>query len=987
MPGTKSLTTEYPELVDEWHPYKNGMLKPENVSPKSHKRIWWVGKCGHEWQSEVASRASGHGCPYCSGNRILSGFNDLSSLNPELASEWHPTKNGTLEPTQVTSTSHLRVWWLGKCGHEWEATVNHRAKSRGCPFCANRQVLEGYNDFPTTHSELAKEWHPSKNGDLKPETITAGSSLKVWWLGKCGHEWEAAVNSRASGRGCPICAGRQVLSGFNDLVTTNPDLAKEWHPKKNGDLQPNMVVAGAEKRVWWLCKNHHEWEASIKGRSKGNGCPICSGKKVLAGYNDLGSVRPDLAKEWNLKKNKGLTPEMVTEKSGKKVWWICYKGHEWEATIASRSDGRGCPVCNKETQTSFPEQAIYYYISRSYPEAINGDSEAIGIELDIYIPSLKYAVEYDGYHWHRNQKIEKKKNKLCAEKGIKLIRVREEGLPFYDDCICIRRNNRKAVDSLNEVIDTLLQYIPSASKEDVNVSRDETEILNEFVGKDKEKSLGIVSPELTQEWHPTRNGLLTPYSFSYGSKKRVWWLGKCGHEWQAAVVDRTVNGNGCPYCAGILVLKGFNDLRSVNPKLAAEWHPSKNGDLSPDKITSRSSRVVWWLGRCGHEWKASILNRSNGSGCPYCSGNKTLPGFNDFASSYPELAVEWDYDENQDLFPDMVTPKSNIKVGWVCRKGHKWKAKIEDRVHGNGCPVCAGRICLPGFNDLVTVRPELAQEWHPTKNGRLKPESLTKGSNKRVWWLGKCGHEWQAAINSRANGTGCPICSSTVVAEGVNDLSTCNPDLAKEWNYEKNGDLRPSMVMSQSNKKVWWVGQCGHEWQATIASRFNGNGCPICNGRLISSGINDLATINPELASEWHAQKNGDLLPTMVAKTSHKKVWWLGKCGHEWQDSIAHRYGGRGCPFCSNRRILVGFNDLATIKPNLAKEWDVEKNGSLKPQAVTAGSSKKVWWRGACGHVWQATIKNRANGTGCPVCKYTRARKQKEAQGDTDDNP
>lgn len=686
------------------------------------------------------------------------------------------------------------------------------------------------------------------------------------------------------------------------------------------------------------------------------------------------SVYPQLIREWHPVKNGKILPEEVAPKSGKKVWWLCDKGHEWEATIASRADGRGCPICNKERQTSFPEQAIFYYVSQVFPDAINGDVDTIGLELDIYIPSIKYAIEYDGYRWHHGKAVDEKKNELCINNGIKLIRVREEGLSFYDNCTCIKRTNRKEKESLNDVVVQILTIIGATNINEIDITRDETDILNLYIRKEKEKSFGTIYPDLSKEWHPTKNGFLSPYSFSCGSKRRVWWLGKCGHEWQAGIIDR-VNGNGCPFCSNRSLLKGYNDLATRNAQLAEEWSTSKNGALSPENVLFRSRKKVWWKGKCGHEWQATVVNRYKGSGCPFCSGNKVLRGFNDLRTVMPQIAEEWDYKENNGLLPEMVTSKSNRKVGWICAKGHTWKAKVFWRANGNGCPYCSGNKCMPGVNDINSANPELASEWHPSKNGDLTPKMVTKGSGKKVWWLGKCGHEWQATIGSRMSGKGCPICSSTCVVEGINDLSTLCPELASEWNYKNNKLLKPTMLMPQSNKKVWWLGKCGHEWCASIASRFNGNGCPVCNSKIIQKGVNDFANSNPELAKEWHPSKNGTLLPTEIARTSHKKVWWLGKCGHEWQDSVAHRYNGRKCPICANRKILIGFNDLAYLRPDLASEWDEVKNNPLTSQMVTMGSNKKVWWKGKCGHEWQATIKNRCNGTGCPLCKNLKVKK------------
>ena len=283
IPGVNDLATTHPELVAEWHPIKNGDLKPCDVLPGSPKKAWWLGSCGHEWEAAINARAMGSGCPYCCNRKLLVGFNDLATTHPKLAAQWHPTKNGDLKPTEVTASSVNKIWWLGSCGHVWEARIKSRAEGRGCLYCAGRKVLVGFNDLATKRPDLAAEWHPTKNGDLKPEDVTYGSGKKVWWLGSCGHEWEAAINRRAAGRGCLYCSSQKVLPGFNDLATKRPDLAAEWHPTKNGDLKPEDVTAGSSKKVWWKCKVcGHSWQAPPARRVVGAGCPVCAiGNRAL----------------------------------------------------------------------------------------------------------------------------------------------------------------------------------------------------------------------------------------------------------------------------------------------------------------------------------------------------------------------------------------------------------------------------------------------------------------------------------------------------------------------------------------------------------------------------------------------------------------------------------------------------------------------------------------------------------------------------------
>ena len=339
------------DLLNEWHPTKNAENTPHNIGYGSNKKVWWQCNKGHEWQASPNSRARGDSCPYCSNKKVLSGYNDLATTHPEIAKEWHPTKNSSIKPTMLTSGSNKKVWWKCKKGHEWEANVNNRARqNQGCPICSNKRVLQGYNDLATTHPEIAKEWHPTKNGDLNPTMVVAGSHQKVWWQCDKGHEWQAAVAWRYRGDKCPYCVNKKVLSGYNDLATTHPEIAKEWHPTKNGTLEPTDVIAGSEKKVWWLCDKGHEWQASLVNRTRQNqGCPFCSNRRVLQGYNDLATTHPEIAKEWHPTKNGELKPTMVTYGSKQKVWWQCDKGHEWETAISSRRNGgSGCPECHKK---------------------------------------------------------------------------------------------------------------------------------------------------------------------------------------------------------------------------------------------------------------------------------------------------------------------------------------------------------------------------------------------------------------------------------------------------------------------------------------------------------------------------------------------------------------------------------------------------------------------------------------------------------------
>lgn len=341
-----------PELLREWCATQNAPLTPEKISYGSKQSIWWKCEKGHEWQAMVYTRAGGgSGCPYCAGKKAWPGENDLASQRPDLAAQWHPTKNAGMTPQDVPFGSHHKAWWVCEKGHEWRAMVKSRAiGGTGCPVCVNRCLVRGENDLAATHPDLACQWHPTKNGALTPRDLGAGTLRKVWWRCDRGHEWKAAVSSRVGGVGCPVCAGKAVIPGENDLASLFPAIAEEWHPTRNGERTPEKLTPYSNRKVWWRCPRGHAYAAVVAARTTSHsGCPYCAGRRVLAGFNDLATLEPKVAAQWHSTLNGALTPEQVTAGSHKKVWWECPSGHIWKAVIYSRagpsSSKCGCPVC------------------------------------------------------------------------------------------------------------------------------------------------------------------------------------------------------------------------------------------------------------------------------------------------------------------------------------------------------------------------------------------------------------------------------------------------------------------------------------------------------------------------------------------------------------------------------------------------------------------------------------------------------------------
>lgn len=342
-PGETDLQTLRPDLAKEWD-YDKNSIDPSIIAVKSNRMVWWKCIHGHSWKAPVYSRSSGYGCPFCAGKRAISGQTDLATTNPHLLCEWDYEKNAD-GPESFTQYSHKMIWWKCLKGHSWQAPCYNRVKGNGCPYCAGKKAIFGETDLPTVCPELMKEWDYEKN-EIDPTTLTKYSNKNAWWLCSEGHSWQASCNYRNQGNGCPFCTGKRAIPGETDLPTTIPELMKEWDYKKNS-TDPKTLKKASNKKIWWRCSKGHSWQAQVSCRARGTGCPYCAGKKAIPGETDLPTVCPNLMDEWDYVKNT-VNPKTLTRASNKKIWWLCSKGHSWQAACGSRSkrNGTGCPYCS-----------------------------------------------------------------------------------------------------------------------------------------------------------------------------------------------------------------------------------------------------------------------------------------------------------------------------------------------------------------------------------------------------------------------------------------------------------------------------------------------------------------------------------------------------------------------------------------------------------------------------------------------------------------
>lgn len=700
-------------LAHTWD-FEMNMISPEEVTLYSNKKYYWKCNKGHaSYLTSPQKRMRNQGCPICSNHKIVAGINDFESNNIELMKEWSWDKNKQLGilPDAVSSKSGIKVWWkCVECQNEWQASlVNRVAKGSGCPYCANLKVKTGFNDLKSLNPTLAREWDYEKNGDLLPENIVATSDKKVWWkCPTCGNSWQNAPLRRKK-RGCPYCSNKAVACGYNDLETTNPELLDIWDYEKNKYFSPQNVVAGSEKKVYWLCEKKHSWKATINSVVGGNRCPYCSNKKVLEGYNDIATVAPWMLLEWNYEKNVGISPQKLTPGSEKRVWWICAKCNaEWKSIVYTRKAGQsGCPNCAREA----------------------------GIE-----------------------------KKLIANAKI--------------------------------------------------------------------NALFSKHPNLINEWDEEKNSDIDKSLISAASNKMVWWKCKEGHTWKAQICTRTLKGTGCPYCSHQKVIKGESDLETVYPRLAKEWDYEKNAPMKPSDYLAHGTQHVWWkCTECGFSWNAKINNRANGRGCPNCCDAGTSfieqaffyyikKSFSD-AKHREKVDGQFEY--------DIWIPSKRIGIEYDGAYYHQLEEATERELRKN---IWSEENSIR----LIRLREKPLKELTRCENLKCECDTWDKLEESINSLLIVLGVEKRDKISIKSDYE--EIVNNKKKLRLENAFGRDKPYLLAEWDDKRNAPLNPDYFTKGSQVKVWWKCNKGHEWQACIANRYKGTGCPFCFAERRSKGLN-----------------------------------------------------------------------------------------------------------------------------------------------------
>lgn len=295
-----NLAVCYPEIAKELSPsWDNSALE---LAPNSNLKVDWLcSACHQTWTMRIDYRTrNGFGCTVCSGRKIVAGINDLATLYPEVANEFDLALNAPVTPAEINYGSNTVYWWTSKtCGHTWPATVKGRTrknKEAGCRVCAGFYIVPGVNDLASQRPELIEEWDYEKN-TLDPQKISVFKNERAWWLcRKFKHSWDAPITHRSSGSGCPTCANKQVLIGFNDLLSRAPHLLPLWHSEKN-EFEPYELVYSSKRKIALKCNEGHEWTpAAKKTLNPHYNCRKCNG---TVAENEIEGFLKDLSEPYS----------------------------------------------------------------------------------------------------------------------------------------------------------------------------------------------------------------------------------------------------------------------------------------------------------------------------------------------------------------------------------------------------------------------------------------------------------------------------------------------------------------------------------------------------------------------------------------------------------------------------------------------------------------------------------------------------------------
>ncbi len=427
--------------------------------------------------------------------------------------------------------------------------------------------------------------------------------------------------------------------------------------------------------VLWKCDKGHTFRRTIynMGRMDSFRCPVCENYLLQIGENDLASQYPELAKEYNVKKNKSMPQEIIISSTNPDTWWTCAVGHEFQRAVSSRINRSAeCPVCNR---------TIVIKNVNDFQHAYPAIEDVWDYEQNERTPDRISDRCNDKFH-------------LKCNKGHRYVAVLST--LKSNDFKCLVCSNKMIQIGVNSLVDT------------------------DFL--------------LSQEFSP--NEERRPIEFAkISAYSPLWKCTVCNNDYHWPIKDRELGDTSYPFCNNRYTKLGVNSLLDTDEELAREYATDNEYDVM--RVNKGSKTWVYWIcPDCHGRYGAYVNEREVGDdSCPYCKNERALEDFNSLADTHELLIKEWSV--NNKRKPTEFLKKNIYTALWNCPTCHgEYPARICDREIGDdSCPYCNDRKVLPGVNSFKVKHIDLLDEWDHINNYILcDPDEILDTYSKDVWW-------------------------------------------------------------------------------------------------------------------------------------------------------------------------------------------------------------------------------------------------------------
>ena len=812
--------TDFPALLKYWNFDSNIKLEIEKLAITSKKHVSWkCPNCSYEWKASVAKsykQVLNHTkiCPVCDlGEVLVKGENAISDRFPNFLEyinfHYENIESIQNEIENLTFTSkRLFHFKCPTCHVGWKDVAN---TSRLLTKKLNKKVVHaGCNEykhcvpFYKAYPNLGKIYLSGGYNELEFEKLTLSDNVTIprkWKCDKCKYFFDLSIDKlisriKRNGFYCTKCEATfdtAIKVNVKPLSYTDKHLLDQLvknHIKKNMiDCLSNIVA------TWKCMKCNGEYECSVVKRHQ-EGCPYCSDKQMLKGYNTLQETHPYLEKFWDKSNDKSIS----------EYWHKSFDVLNWK-----------CPCCNIQFQCSPVEMISRTNLENSNFETCpkNCDWNKLVFNNDIFHNSPRLRKEWS------------KKNNIPVHLALSHIDTKK----YWWNCSICQGEYLCSIPIRREVIDSCPYCNDEQPLKGYNTISD-------------------IHPELTSYWSSKNTQKIDEITLSEAKNKKYIWLCDCCNlefnEKLSIVLDKFSNINNrelkkiCPYC-NKKIPKPEESLGYKKPFLKSEWLENINGDIY--NVFSNSNDIIEWICRkCHRNFKAKISNRAEDDKCcPYCSNRILIKGINDLATTHPHLIKEWSNLNDRQL--SCLTNKSSYKAWWKCSVcSNTYQQVVSSKlISKTSCPYCRKTKVLKGFNDLATTHPWLIKEWSTLNDRDRDSSSIMCNSNYRAWWkCAECSKEYRQSVKKKIlmNISCCPSCQNNKVLKGLNDLATTHEYLLNEWDYLNNILLaKPTEIDEKSNKIVWWIckDDPNHRYKFKINEKIkyekrNLITCKICKG-------------------------------------------------------------------------------------------------------------------------------------------------------------